>query len=145
MLYQWSQPLPYCSRFHNWNKAVSSKGKFLFTVLIWVLTLWELTMAPYLHVLTRTLVRPLTLEQGYYLSTFSFFTLFHCPTKMLGQDTGISTSPFKEKQNNIRKERSSLWVCLLIEFWGGKFNGYSIQPCLPLPFPLPLLCPLFSF
>lgn len=37
---------------------------------------------------------------------------------MLGQDTGISTSPFKEKQNNIRKERSSLWVCLLIKFWG---------------------------
>lgn len=58
---------------------------------------------------------------------------------MLGQDTGISTSPFKEKQNNIRKERSSLWVCLLMEFWGGKFDGYSIQPCLPLPFSLALL------
>lgn len=125
---------------------MSSKGKLLFVVVIWVLTMWELTMAPYLQVLTRILVRPLTLEQGYYLSTFSFFTLFHCPTKMLGQDTGISTSPFKEKQNNIRKERSSLWVCLLIEFWGGKFNGYSIQPCLPLPFSLPLLCvPCFLF
>lgn len=115
-------------------------------MVIWVLTMWELTMAPYLQVLTEVLVRPLRLEQGYYLSTLSFFTLFYCPTMMLGQDTGISTSPFKEKQNNIRKERSSLWVCLLIEFWGGKFNGYSIQPCLPLPFPLPILCvPYFLF
>lgn len=125
---------------------MSSNGTFLFIVVIWVLTVWELTTALYLQDLTRILVRPLTFEQGYYLSTFSFFTLFHCPTKMLGQDTGISTSPFKEKQNNIRKERSSLWVCLLIEFWGGKFNGYSIQttPAPPL-FTAFTSCPLFSF